>query len=296
VLVTGGTGFVGARVAEALAERGDSVRVVTRSPAAGPSPSQGDIEYVDWNLDLGSYDGIVHLAGEPILGARWNPVQRAVIRSSRVDSTRKLVAALAEAPACDAPRTLVCASAIGYYGDRGDELCPETAAPGDDFLAEVCVAWEAEAARARQHGARVVSLRIGVVLGPRGGALAKMLPPFRLGLGGPLGSGRQNMSWVHREDLVGLVLHALDHPELQGPVNATAPGVVTNAEFARALGRALHRPAVLPAPAFGLRLLLGEASLVLLASQRCVPERALASGYDFRHPELDGALAALFPR
>ena len=294
VLVTGGTGFVGARVAEALAERGDSVRVVTRSAAA--RPARDGIEYGDWNLDVGSHDGIVHLAGEPILRKRWSPVQRAVIRSSRVDSTRKLVAALAEAGACGVPRTLVCASAIGYYGDRGDELLPETAAPGDDFLAEVCVAWEAEAARARQHGARVVSLRIGVVLGRRGGALAKLLPPFRLGLGGPIGSGRQYMSWVHREDLVGLVLHALDHPELQGPVNATAPGVVTNAEFASALGRALHRPAVLPTPAFGLRLLLGEASSVLTASQRCVPARALASGYAFRHPELDGALAALFPR
>jgi uncharacterized protein (TIGR01777 family) len=302
VALTGGTGFVGSRVARALAARGDRVVVVTRAPErhagghAGGRAAESGIEYAGWDLSLDDCDAVVHLAGEPLIGKRWSPVQKGVIRASRIDSTRKLVAKLAECKACSVPRAFVCASAIGYYGDRGDELLPEDAAPGSGFVSEVCVAWEAEAARAAEHGARVVSLRFGVVLGRNGGALARMLLPFRLGLGGPIGNGRQYMSWVHVDDVAGLVLHALDHHGVRGALNATAPGVVQNAEFSRALGRALHRPAVLPAPAFGLRLLIGEAAEILTASQRCVPERTLASGFAFRYPELDGALAAILAR
>jgi len=294
VLVTGGTGFVGTRLVRALAERGAAVTVVTRSP--GGQPPRAGVEYTDWNLDLAPYEAVVHLAGEPLLGKRWGPVQKGVIRASRVDGTRKLVAAMAACKACSAPRTFLCASAVGFYGDRGEERLPESAPRGQGFVSDVCVAWEDEAAKAAQHGARVVSLRIGVVLGPEGGALKQMLPPFRLGLGGPIGSGRQYMSWIHAADLTGLALHALEHPTLSGPVNATAPGAVTNREFSRALGRALRRPALLPAPPFALRLALGEAVEVLTGSQRCVPERAVQSGFAFRHPDLDGALADLLPR
>ena len=291
VLLTGGTGFVGGRVLEALRARGDRVTVVTRSPQGRPSLE--GVEYAAWLPDLAPFDAVVHLAGENIFAGRWSPVQKGVIRASRIDSTRKIVAALSEAKACSAPKTFVCASAIGIYGDRGDEPLPETASHGSDFLAQVCVEWEREAQLAREHGARVVNLRIGIVLGPDGGMLQRLLPPFKLCAGGPIGRGRQRMSWIHVGDLARLILFALDTPELEGPVNATAPGVATNTELTRALGRALHRPAFLPLPPIALRIALGEVAEVITGSQRCLPERALAAGFSFEHPEVGAALSDL---
>jgi uncharacterized protein (TIGR01777 family) len=275
----------------ALCERGDEVTVVTRRPEGRP-PLEG-VEYAKWLPELGPFDAIVHLAGENIFAGRWNPVQKGIVRASRIDSTRKIVAALRETAACGVPKTFVCASAVGIYGDRGDELLTESSSPGSDFLAEVCVEWEREAQLAREHGARVVNIRIGIVLGPEGGMLEQLLLPFKLCVGGPIGRGRQQMSWIHVGDLARLILFALDTPELEGPVNATAPEVATNAEFTRALARALHRPAFLPIPPFALRVAFGEVAEVMTGSQRCVPERALSAGFTFEHPEIGAALRDL---
>ena len=240
---------------------------------------------------LGGFDGVVHLAGESIAG-RWTAAKKARIRDSRVQRTGTLAAALA----CTArpPKVLVCASAIGIYGDRGDEVLREESALGSDFLAEVGKQWEAAIEPASKAGIRVVSLRIGVVLSTRGGALVRMLPPFRMGAGGRIGSGRQWMSWITLDDLVGVIQHALATDSLRGPVNTVAPNPVTNAEFTRALGKALHRPTVFPLPAFMVRLIFGEmGEALLLSSQRVDCGKLLASGYRFRHPELKSALEAL---
>jgi hypothetical protein len=233
---------------------------------------------------------VVHLAGESVAG-RWNREKKRAIRDSRVLGTRHLVKAIGEAKA--KPGVLVCASAVGYYGNRGDEELTEEAAPGSDFLAEVCQAWEAEARRAEEHGVRVVMLRNGIVLGRGGGALTQMLLPFKLGLGGPVGSGKQWMPWVHVDDVVGIILHSIQQAAVRGAVNATAPAPVRNREFTQTLARLLRRPAVLPAPAFGLKILLGEFADVLLASQRAVPRRIQGAGYTFRHPTLVEALGAI---
>lgn len=291
VLVTGGTGFIGRRLLGVLArpivltrapERAAGLppgtEVRTWDPAGGPPPEEA----------FDGAEGIVHLAGEPVAAARWTRAVKERIRNSRVAGTRHLVAGIAAARR--RPRVLVSASAIGIYGDRGNEILDESSAPGADFLSTVCRDWEAEAARAEAWGVRVVRLRIGIVLGAGGGALAKMLPPFRLGLGGPLGSGQQWMSWIHLDDLVGLVHHVLATETASGPVNAVSPESVTNRDFARALGTVLRRPAVLPVPAFALRLGLGEFAAILLASQRVRPAAALRLGYVFRHADLPAAL------
>jgi uncharacterized protein (TIGR01777 family) len=238
---------------------------------------------------------VVHLAGEPV-AQRWTASARERILSSRVESTRSLVAALRSQP----PRVLVSASAIGYYGSRGDEILTEKAAPAADFLGTVCEGWEQEARAAEQFGVRVVTLRIGVVLGSTfggafrhpGGALAQMLLPFKLGVGGRLGSGRQWMSWIHLDDLTALIEFAIVNAAFSGPVNATAPNPVTNAEFTRELAAVLHRPAIFPVPAFALKLLFGEMSQVLLGSQRVIPEAALRAGFQFRYSDVGRALAA----
>lgn len=245
-------------------------------------------------LDPPALEGVAavfHLAGEPVAEGRWTEEKKERIARSRIDGTRALVASLAAMPV--RPRVLVSASAVGFYGARGDELLTESSAPGEGFLADVCRAWEAEAARASELGVRVVSLRIGIVLANEGGALPRMLPAFRLGLGARLGDGRQFMPWIHVDDLVGLLRFAAAHEDVRGPVAAVAPEIVTNAVFTRTLGEALHRPALLAAPALALRLALGEAASVILASQRVVPERALEKGYRFAHPSLAGALADL---
>jgi len=287
VLLTGGTGFVGNRLVNALVAAGHTVSVVTRTPERHRTARAG-VDYVGWLPPLDRHQALVHLSGEPIFGARWSAEVKGAIRASRIDSTRRLVEALR---ACARrPAVLVCASAIGWYGDRGDEVLTEASAPGSGFLAEVCQAWEDEAQRAEELGVRVVRVRIGVVLGAKGGALAQMLLPFKLGLGGPLGSGSQWFSWVHLRDVVALFVRAVDDPSLRGAFNATAPNPVTNREFTRTLGRVLHRPAFLPIPPLALRLRFGDAAQVLTASQRCLPEAALRAGFTFQFATLEGAL------
>jgi uncharacterized protein (TIGR01777 family) len=292
-LVTGATGFIG----RALCARLQAPAVLARDPARARASVPGGRAYA-WDAGsevpaeaLAGAEAVFHLAGEPIAAGRLGAAQRRRVLDSRVAGTRAVVAALGRA--APRPAVLVAASAVGFYGSRGDEPLPESAAAGHGFVADVCRAWEAEARAAEALGVRVVALRIGIVLGSGGGALERMVKPFRLGVGGRLGSGRQWVPWIHLDDVVGLALHAAATAALAGPVNAVAPAPVTNAELTRALGRALHRPAVLPVPTFALRLALGELSEVLLASQRVVPEAALRAGYRFRFAELDAALRDL---
>ncbi len=235
---------------------------------------------------LDGVDAVVHLAGEPI-AQRWNDEVKQKIRDSRTTGTRHLVQALSTAQR--RPTVLVCGSAIGYYGSRGDEVLTESSAPGDGFMADVCVAWEKEADVAESLGIRLVKLRTGVVLGANGGALAKMLPPFKAGMGGKLGHGNQWMSWVHLDDLVGMIQHSLANP-VRGAVNGTSPNPVSNADFSKALGHSLSRPAIVPMPAFTLKLMFGEMAELLLASQRVLPKAAETAGYVFRFPVLEQAL------
>lgn len=285
VLVTGGTGLVGRPACDALRAAGHAVTVVSREPGRVPGRAIG---WDGLGAALPETDAIVNLAGDPIAGGRWTAARKAEIRRSRIEATRALVDAIATAE--PRPKVLVSASAVGYYGDRGDEPLDETASPGRDFLARVCVDWEAEARRAEDLDVRVVRLRLGVVLAPDGGALSAMLLPFRAGLGGRLGSGKQWMSWVYRDDVVGLIRDAVANDAYVGPVNATSPNPVTNADFTHALGRALGRPTLLPAPAIGLHLLLGEMATMLLAGQRVLPTVAQRMGYAWRQPELPAAL------
>jgi len=295
VAVSGSTGLVGSVVATSLSVAGhEVVRLVRRPPASGEKavrwdPEKGGID----SAGLEGLDAIVHLAGENIASGRWNATRKAVIRDSRVNGTRILCETLAGL--ARPPKTLVCASAIGIYGDRGEDLLTEESPPGTGFLAEVCREWEAASAPAARKGIRVVGLRIGMVLSPKGGALARMLPLFRAGLGGVIGGGRQYVSWVALDDLVGIVLHALQRGDLSGPVNAVAPRPVTNREFTEALGKALSRPTPLPVPAFALRLAVGRemSDALLLASARVVPRRLEETGYRFRFPELPAALRHL---
>ncbi len=237
------------------------------------------------NLDgLDRSDAVVHLAGEPV-SQRWTKAARERIRSSRVDGTRRVVDAIRTNP----PRVLVSASAVGYYGSRGDEVLTESSHPADGFLADVCEEWEHEARKAENFGVRVVCLRNGLVLG-KGGGLDKMMLPFKLGIGGKIGDGKQWMAWIHIDDAVGLIEFALSCEDLRGAVNATAPEPVTNEEFTRELASALHRPAIFPVPKFALRLLYGDMAQIVYASQRVVPEKALEAGYEFRFPSLRNAL------
>jgi len=236
-------------------------------------------------------DAVFHLAGESIFHGRWNTQKKERIRASRVENTRHLVDIISQAE--NKPKTLICSSAIGYYGSQGDEKLTEHSAPGNDFLAQVCMDWEKEALRAEDYGVRVVLIRTGVVLGADGGALAQMLTPFKLGVGGRLGSGRQYMSWIHIDDLIGTMLYARENTNLRGAVNAVAPNPVTNSEFTHTLAKALHRPAILPAPGFALKILLGEFANILLGSQRVVPEALQKAGYNYTYPGLKEALKDL---
>jgi len=298
VFVTGGSGFVGRALCQGLRDQGHQVTVLTRSAQAaaalpaGVGACLGDPTRPGaWQAEAARHQGFVNLAGASIFN-RWTDDYKRLILDSRVQTTRHLVQAIGLRQAGDRA-VLVSASAVGYYGFRGDEALDESSPPGDDFLATVCRAWEDEARSAEAYGARVVRARLGIVLGEGGGALEKMLPLFRAGLGGPLGGGRQWFSWVHRRDLAAALLFCLDAPDLAGPVNCTAPGPVTNRELAKALGRALGRPAFLPAPGFAIRLALGEFGSVLLEGQRVLPKALLAAGFAFAHPGLDGALADL---
>ncbi len=293
VAISGAGGLIGGALVAALAADGHCVLRLVRRPAA-----TGD--EVEWNPTvgivsaerLGGVDAVIHLAGENIAARRWSRRRMDAIRHSRVAGTRALVAALSRLGT--PPRSFLCASAIGIYGDRGTEVLREDSSPGQGFLAEVCQAWEHEAAAAASCGMRWVSLRFGVVLTPEGGMLKRILTPFRLGLGGRVGSGRQYVSWVSLVDVVGAVRHALSNADVAGPVNVVAPQPVTSREFARTLGRVLGRPAVLPAPALVLRLLFGRmADEALLASARAEPTVLLRTGYPFRHPQLEEALRAV---
>lgn len=298
ILVTGGTGFIGTRLLPMLVDAGHEVRVLTRRPG----PARGSIEQVAmpacddgarWRDAIAGCEAVVNLAGESVAGGRWTEARKRAIRDSRIGTTRALVEACRGA--ATRPRVLVSGSAVGFYGPRGDEELDETAPAGDDFLARVCIDWEAEAHRADDL-LRVVCARIGVVLGPGGGALERMVTPFRMFAGGPLGSGRQWMSWIHLDDVCGLLVHALGAESIRGAMNATAPGPRTMKELAATLGAAMGRPSWAPVPAFALKLALGEMSEMLLTGQRVLPRVALAAGYRFRYPELDAALrAALAP-
>ena len=299
VLVTGATGLVGGRLLPSLGKRGVRVRALTRDPERARRRLGAGAEALGWDgievpeAALRGAGAVVHLAGEPIFGGLPSAARRERIRASRVRSTESLGAALGRLAEAERPRVLVCASAVGWYGgDHGDAELDESAPVGAGFLAELCRDWEEAATRAERHGVRVVRLRIGVALAREGGALALMLRPFRLGLGGPLGSGRQWMPWVHVDDVVGLILFALDADAALGPINAVAPEPVRNRELTRLLAAKLGRPAFLPVPGFALRAALGEMAGELLDSRRVVPRRAQALGYRFAHPTLASALDA----
>lgn len=294
VVLSGATGLIG----EALLPHLAQPRVLSRS--ASPSGLPADTEVGAWNPArevpspslLAGAEAIVHLAGEPVASGRWTEEKKARIRDSRVLGTRHLVEALSTM--AELPRVLVCASAVGFYGDRGDEVLDDRSGPGDDFLADVCKAWEAEALAAEQLGVRVVCIRTGLVLSRAGGALPRMSTPFKLGLGGKLGQGQQWMPWIHIEDHIRIILHALQDDALRGPVNAVSPKPVTNRVFTETLAHVLHRPAVFAAPSFALKLALGEMSQMVLASQRAIPSALLARGFNFNYPTLEAALQQLF--
>lgn len=295
ILITGATGFLGRRVCEVLSQAGHTVVALSRDPTNAKQRVPALKEAFLWDPRAGlpprqaleGCDAVINLAGETVAG-RWTESKKRAIRESRIVGTRNLVEVLAQLDS--RPKVLISASAVGYYGDRGQETLTEDSSPGSDFLAQVCQDWESEAARAESFGIRVVRLRIGLVLGPGGGALQALLPIFKLGLGGPIGSGNQFWSWVHRDDIAGVIEFALEREDLRGPINVTAPQPVRQREFAQALGRVLKRPAFLPAPAFALKIVLGEFASELLSGKRVLPQRLSQAGYKFRFVELEPAL------
>lgn len=311
VTVTGATGLIGPQLVKALRARGDEVTVLTRDPERALSnlerftdPDAGDgpatrLEAIQWDLlsepapsaALAGRDAVAHLAGENV-AQRWTDSAKRSIRESRTTGTAHLVQGLASLDESERPATLVSSSAIGYYGAHGDEPIDEEAPPADTFLGQICRAWEAEAIVAEQLGLRVVRVRTGVVLDSGGGALGKMLPPFKLGVGGPVAGGRQYISWIHTDDLVGIMLAAIDNGQWRGPVNATAPEPQRNRDFSKALGRALHRPSIFPVPSAALGLLYGEMAEIVTTGARVLPARPLVLGYEFRYPQLEPALHA----
>lgn len=293
ILITGGTGFIGGALAEGLRRDGHAVTVLTRNPDAARQRLPAGCTAIDDLAPLEGVDAVVNLAGENLGAGRWNAERKQAFRDSRLDTTGRLIAWLGTLSR--RPAVLISGSAIGYYGARGDETITEDSRPGSDFSARLCRDWEAVAAQAEVLGVRVSTLRTGVVLGRSGGkvagALAQMLPAFRLGGGGRMGSGRQWMSWIHLDDEVALIRWLIDQDAARGAYNATAPAPVTNAEFAKTLGRALHRPAWLPMPGFALRAIVGEMAEILLTGQKVLPQRSLDQGFKFRFPTLEAALA-----
>jgi uncharacterized protein (TIGR01777 family) len=300
LFLMGGTGLVGSRLVRRLLDRKDEIVLLTRRPEVarqkwGEAPKivEGDpLQAGGWAGAVEDCDAVVNLVGEGVFNRRWRAGFKQLLYDSRIKSTANIVEALGKSPRTPAgqPKTLVNASAIGYYGPHGDEELTEDSPPGDDFLARLCVDWEKAARAAEAHGVRTVIVRIGVVLDRAGGALKQMLTPFKFFAGGPVGSGRQYVSWIHHDDLVGLILLALDNAEASGPMNGTAPQPVTNKQFAKALGRALGRPSFLPTPKFALRVMLGPVAMLVTTGQRVLPKRALGLGYAFRFPEIEGAM------
>jgi uncharacterized protein (TIGR01777 family) len=302
IIIAGGTGFLGSALASHLTADNHHVVILTRQPHRSPDPSRPRTRFEPWSPDggVGSWaatiedaDAIVNLAGESIAAKRWSPAQKQKIRDSRLLATRSLTMALREAS--KRPRVFISGSAVGYYGDRGDETLSEASAPGSDFLADVCKDWEAAANEAADL-TRVVLIRTGIVLDRKGGALPKMLPPFYLFAGGPIWSGQQYQPWIHRDDWVRMVAWSLTNDAPRGGLNVTGPRPITNKEFSTALGHALRRPSVMPAPPFALRIALGEmADALLLSSQRVLPVRATDLGFTFRFSNIDEALSDIFP-
>ena len=296
VLMTGATGFIGRSLVARLQRDRHNVVAWARSEPRARRLLGADVEVVSSDRPLEALvatlrgcDAIVNLAGEPLIGRRWSASRRAALEASRIGVTDHLVRALAAAQ--PRPGTLVSGSAVGIYGDRGDELLTEQSAPGDDFLAQLCQRWERAASGAETHDVRVVRLRTAVVFGKGGGALAQMLPPFKIGVGGPIGSGRQYVPWIHLHDLVNIIVTALADDRYRGPINGVAPEQVTNRTFARTLGRALHRPAVLPLPGAAVKAIFGQAATVLLSSQRVEPRQLTMLRFSFGFPTLAAALA-----
>lgn len=303
LFVTGATGLVGRRLVRRLYERGDQAVVLSRRAShAGQlfgnyaAVVEGDpMRPGDWMNAVADCDAVIHLAGENVFACRWNTEFKKLLLDSRILSTQNVVEALRRQPlrADGQAKALINASAIGYYGPRGDEELTEESEPGSDFLARLCIEWEQAARAAESAGVRVAFVRVGVVLDKEGGALAKLLTPFRLFAGGPVGSGRQWMSWIHHDDLIDLFLFAADHAQARGALNGTAPNPVTNRDFSKALGRVLHRPSFVWTPRLALRVVLGEVADVVATGQRVLPKRALELGYSFQYPTLDAALARI---
>jgi uncharacterized protein (TIGR01777 family) len=297
IFLAGGTGLIGSRLIERLWERGDEILLLTRRPKAVEARFGSACTLIEgdptvagsWMQQVADCDAVINLAGEPIFAHRWSAAFKKSIRDSRIKSTENIVQALVQTRV----KTLVNASAIGYYGARDDEPLTESSDAGTDFMAKICVDWERAAAGAETHGARAAMVRIGVVLASGGGALTQMLPPFKAFAGGPIGSGKQWLSWIHCNDIVGIILLALDNPQATGPINGTAPNPLENKAFSQALGRALHRPSLVPTPRFALQIVLGEVADIVATGQRVLPRRAEELGYRFRHPKIDGALADL---
>ena len=289
VVITGASGLVGGALIAELRDRSVPVTAISRNPRAHSALS--GVNWTGWDGLTDAVAGaaaVVHLAGEGIVDKRWSGARKAALRQSRIDTTRAVVQAIQASG--EKPGALISASAVGYYGSRVERESTEAANPGDDFLAKLCVDWEAEA---QGSGVRTVNARIGIILSRDGGALQRLLLPFQLGLGGPIGRGQSWWSWVHIDDVVGAILHAIERNDVEGAINLTAPNPVKNVDFSRALGRALGRPALMPVPPLALKLMLGEGAGVLLASQRILPTRTLDLSYRFRHSDIDSALADL---
>jgi hypothetical protein len=294
IVISGGTGFIGSALVRAMLARGDEVTVLTRDPTRARGALPGGVRLERWEPTgsveptLSGYGAVVHLAGERAVGTRWTSETKQEILQSRVRSTERLVELVEKAAL--RPSVFVCASAVGYYGAHGDEPLDEGSPPGSDFLAQVAVAWEGAAARAETFGVRVVRPRFGIVFGRGGGALAEMVKPFKLFVGGPIASGRQVVSWVHLDDVVGVLLRAIDDPQLRGPVNVTSPNAVTNEELSHVIGKVIHRPSAVRVPAFALRARFGDGAEPLVTGQRAVPRALQRAGYVFHFPNAEDAV------